>query len=93
METNEADIIMKAGIIPILNKNVWRTNRKCCHLFLSTTVVFLLIVVSLGCYYAASRNSNQQGDFKDFEIANVTALPVFGNFIFSCFKSCKCKCV
>ena len=47
---------LQGGIIPLLSKRDWRLNKKCCVTFLATTVAFVLVAVSIGCYFYASRS-------------------------------------
>ena len=76
---------MKGGIVPMLSKSDWRLNKKCCLILISTTVVFLLTAISIGCYYAASRDSNQYGNYKDFDVVSVTDSSLLGKFSHSKF--------
>ena len=64
--------------MPMLSKRDWRINKNCCLTFLGTTVAFVLVAVSIGCYFYAARNYDQLHSFKQSDVANVTKSLVFG---------------
>ena len=78
---------MVAGIVPILSERDWRTNRLCCYILIRATIVFLLVAASIGCYFAASRTSNQYGTYNDFNVDNVTYSSEIGK-LFNCYPLC-----
>ena len=64
---------MMAGILPMLSKVGRQINRKCCHILLRATVVFLLVAASISSYFAASRNANQYSSYNDFDVRKVSS--------------------
>ena len=79
----EKSFYLMAGIVPMLNKKDWHINKKCCFILFRATVVFLLVATSIGCYFAASRNSIQHGNLNDFDVVVVTGSPDFGKLAWS----------
>ena len=75
---NKDGFFLKGGIVPMLGKRDWRVNKKCCLTFLGTTVAFVLVAVSIGCYFYAERNYDQLLSFKQYGVSNVTRSPVSG---------------
>ena len=80
---NKDGAFLQGGIIPLLSKRDWRLNKKCCVTFLATTVAFVLVAVSIGCYFYAARNYDQLDSFKQYGVANVTRSPSFGKVSYS----------
>ena len=80
---NKDGAFLQGGIIPLLSKRDWRVNKRCCLTILGTTVTFVLVAVSIGCYFYAARSYDQLHSFKQSDVVNVTHLPVFGKVSWS----------
>ena len=64
----------------MMSERNWHVNKKCLQVFFRATVVSLLVFISVGCFFAAERNSKQNGDYKDLDVANVTQSSMFGKY-------------
>ena len=59
--------------------NSQRYSGNCYQLLIRTTAAFLLVTISIGCYFWDSNTANQFGKVNDFDVVNVAQPPVFGN--------------
>ena len=62
----------------MMSKRNWHVNKKCFQVFFRATVVYLLVAISIGCYFFAKKDSNLDGDLLDFDVANVKGSSLFG---------------
>ena len=64
----------------MMSERTWHVNKKFLQILFRATVVSLLVFTSIGCYFAAERNSKQYGDYKDLDVANVKQPSMFGKY-------------
>ena len=64
----------------MMSERTWHVNKKFLQILFRATVVSLLVFTSIGCYFAAERNSKQYGDYKDLDVANVKQSSMFGKY-------------
>ena len=74
----DVDLPKNGDNLFMMSKTNWRVNKKCFQVFFRATVVYLLVAISIGCYFLAKKDSNQYGDLLDFNVANVTGSSLFG---------------
>ena len=77
---NQTKFDIETGTKLKLNKNENTTSKKCSKLIVNVTLTFMVMAVFIGYFLAISRNSNIIGSFQEFDIANVTKSPIFGNY-------------